>query len=84
MANLYKGKYGSGIGNQVILGKDLTPEDISKINEIDSAQAELDRRIDLKRSRIASFGIVVLFLFYPIYLLIRFILWAIKTLKEKK
>ena len=33
--------------------------------------------------KIVTFVFILLFLGYPIYLLIRFIIWAIKVLKEK-
>lgn len=37
----------------------------------------------LRNFMMGSVGIVILLIGYPVYLLIRFIFWAIKTLREK-
>jgi len=36
------------------------------------------------RAKIKTFGIITLCLIYPLYLLIRFVIWAVRILKEKK
>jgi len=41
-------------------------------------------KVDAKQERVRTMGMFLIILGYPIYLLIRFIIWAIKTLKQKE
>jgi hypothetical protein len=43
---------------------------------------QTEKRLKIKKD-LSSLGFLILFLGYPIYLLIRFIIWAIKVLREK-
>lgn len=47
------------------------------------ANEEARKKIMDKRENIKKFGYFILFLSYPLYLFIRFILWAIKKLRKK-
>ena len=48
--------------------------------------SELEKQAQMQNvgTAVANIGIFSLFFGYPIYLLIRFLIWAIKTLKGKK
>lgn len=82
---LSKGQLPIDIETKVKLKEPLTDEDVEKLDRIDKARAELDRRTEEKRSKIKDVGFSFLFTTYFIYLvLIKFILWAIKTLKQKE
>ena len=48
----------------------------------DAIRFDKVKRIERQRENIKIGGIIILYL-YPIYLLIRFIIWAVKTLREK-
>ncbi len=41
-------------------------------------------KVGEKQEQVSRTGFLIIFLGYPFYLLTRFIIWAIKTLKEKK
>lgn len=55
--------------------------------EIEGKRPPRDLLVELaetKRARIGDVGFHLLFIGYPVYLIIRFILWAVRTLKHKE
>lgn len=63
--------------------------DVSTAKPIDFSQLgfEIDPRIEkihVQKEKVKNFGFLLLFFGYPIYLLCRFILWAVKTLRKKE
>ncbi|HAU1234310.1 TPA: hypothetical protein ACXHA5_000646 [Legionella pneumophila] len=63
--------------------------DVSTANPIDSSQSEseIDPRIEkihVQKEKVKNFGFLLLLFGYPIYLLCRFIFWAVKTLRRKE
>lgn len=69
----------------------LTPKQFEKLKQagftVDKIvlfeQRRLTENCDKTRSNLSLIGFFVLVAGYPLYLLTRFILWAIKTLKQK-
>ena len=59
-----------------------------RITYLDTGERRIFRLSEVERAgerqaRVEGIGLFILLLGYPVYLLIRFILWAIRTLKEK-
>ena len=65
-----------------IAGKKPSLDEIFKPTP-EEAITELNRRVDARRSDASLIGFLFILFGYPIYLLIRFIIWSIKTLKGK-
>ena len=73
----------NGPWNQYIVGtKDEKGRPIEKIDGSWYLKDSNDN--NLMKDNIANLGMFILFFCYPFYLLIRFILWAIRTLKQKE
>jgi len=85
IVNISKGQYPADITARIDTGEPLTDENIQKIDMVDNARAELNRRTGDKRSLIFWGGLKILLVAYILYLIpIRFSIWAIRTLKQKE